>query len=57
MPILILILLALMVAQFGFWDTLAGILGGIGILILFGLTVLALAAVVGVFALRRLGRR
>jgi hypothetical protein len=57
MPILILLLLAFLVAQFGFWDTLAGILGGIGILILVGLTILALVAVSAAIALRRLRGR
>ncbi|WP_298724415.1 hypothetical protein [uncultured Ferrovibrio sp.] len=57
MPIVIIILLAFLVAQFGFWDTFTGILGGIGVLILVGLTFLALAAAAGMLALRRLRGR
>lgn len=57
MPILLILLLAFLVAQFGFWDTLAGILGGIGILILMMLTGAAVLAVMAVLALRRMGRR
>lgn len=57
MPILLIILLAFLVAQFGFWDTFAGILGGIGIIILVVLTGVALLAVMGVLALRRMARR
>lgn len=57
MPILVIILLAFLVAQFGFWDTLAGILGGIGILILVGLTLLALVAAAAAMVLRRLRGR
>ncbi len=44
MPIIILLLLAAMVATFGFWDTFQGILGAIGVIILLCfLGVLALA--------------
>ena len=57
MPVLLILLLAFLVAQFGFWDTFTGILGGIGIIILVVLTGAALLAVMGVLALRRLGRR
>jgi hypothetical protein len=45
MPIIILLLLAALVATFGFWNTLQAILGAIGVVIL--LIVLAVA----VFAL------
>lgn len=57
MPVLIIILLAFLVAQFGFWDTFAGVLGGIGIIILVTLTALALLVVMGAVVLKRLGRR
>ena len=57
MPILLILLLAFLVAQFGFWDTFAGILGGIGIIILVMLTGAALLAVMAVLAVKRLGRR
>lgn len=34
MPIIVILLLAAMVATFGFWGTLKGILGAIGVIIL-----------------------
>lgn len=57
MPILIILLLAVLVVQFGFWDTLQGILGGIGIIVLLVLTVAALAAAVITLVSRRFRRR
>ena len=57
MPFLLILLLAFLVAQFGFWDTFAGILGGIGIIILVVLTGIALLVVLGVLTLKRMGRR
>ncbi len=56
MPILILILLIVLVAQFGFWDTLSAVLGGIGILVLLILTVAALVAAGFALAYRRFRR-
>jgi uncharacterized membrane protein len=34
MPILLILLLAVLIAQFGFWDTLQGVLGALGMVIL-----------------------
>jgi hypothetical protein len=45
MPIIVLLLLAALVATFGFWSTLKAILGAIGVIVLLGL--LAAAFVVG----------
>ena len=42
MPLLILLLLVLLIAQIGFWDTLGAILGAVGMVVL--LIVLAGAA-------------
>ena len=53
MPILLILLLAFLVAQFGFWDTFAGILGGIGIIVLVTLTAAVLLAIMGVLAFKR----
>jgi uncharacterized membrane protein len=44
MPLLIIILLAILVAQVGFWKTFAAVLGAIGVVVLF--IVLAVATVV-----------
>jgi uncharacterized membrane protein YkvI len=52
MPILLIILLAILVAQVGFWDSLAALFGAVGIVILFFL-VLAAAVAIGVYLLFR----
>lgn len=57
MPFVIVLLLAFLVIQFGFWDTFAGILGGIGIIILVILTAMAMLALTATLALRRRLRR
>lgn len=57
MPIVILLLLAALVATFGFWDTVQGILGAIGILILVVLLFAALAAVLVAMLWSRAKRR
>lgn len=46
MPIIILLLLAALVATFGFWDTLQAVLGAIGVFIV--LCLLGAGLVVGV---------
>ena len=46
MPILILVLLAVLVANVGFWDTLQAIFGAIGVFILFWVIVAGLVAAV-----------
>lgn len=57
MPIIILLILAALVATFGFWDTVQGILGAIGILILVVVLFAALIAVLGSVLWRRGKRR
>lgn len=57
MPILLLILLIILVAQFGFWDTLSAVLGGIGIVILLIVTAGAVLALAGALLMRRLRGR
>jgi uncharacterized membrane protein YkvI len=57
MPILLIVLIAVLIAQIGFWDTLGAIFGAIGVLILFGLIVAAVVAVGGYMAFRRVRRR
>ncbi|MGH6865585.1 MAG: hypothetical protein ACREDO_05315 [Methyloceanibacter sp.] len=48
MPIIIVLLLAVMVATYGFWDTFQAVLGAIGVIVLLcllgALTIAALAA-------------
>lgn len=57
MPIILLLILAALVATFGFWDTLQGILGAIGIVILLILLIAALVAAAGTLLWRRGKRR
>jgi hypothetical protein len=54
MPLLILILMIVLIAQFGFWETLQAVLGGVAMLILFGALAAALVAAIVRYALRRL---
>ena len=57
MPILLFIILVIMIAQLGFWDTFSAIIGGIAMIVLFFLLLVALLALAGVLAVRRFGRR
>ena len=58
MPIFLLILLlAILIAQIGFWDTFAAILGGVAMIILFIVLAVAAVAVAGMLAFRRLRGR
>jgi hypothetical protein len=54
MPILIFLILVIMIAQLGFWDTFSAVLGGVAMLVLFVLLAIALLAVVGALLLRRI---
>ena len=45
MPIIVILLLAALVATYGFWDTFQGVLGAIGVIIL--LCLLAAAVIAG----------
>lgn len=53
MPILIILILAVLIAQIGFWDTFSAILGGIAMVILFVLLFAALVVLAGFLAYRR----
>jgi hypothetical protein len=56
MPILLFIILVILIAQIGFWDTFAAILGGAAMLVLFVLLAIALVALAGMLMVRRLRR-
>lgn len=57
MPLLIFLLIVILIAQVGFWDTLSAILGGVLVLVLF-LAVLALLVVLaGRYAWDRMSGR
>ena len=53
MPIIILLLIAALVATYGFWSTLKAILGAIGVVILLFLLVAALIAGIVAWLLKR----
>ena len=57
MPILILVLLAVLVANVGFWDTLQAIFGAIGVVILFFLILAGLVAAVVSYLYAKVRRR
>jgi hypothetical protein len=54
MPIILFVVLVIMIAQIGFWDTFSAILGGVAMLVLFVLLAIALLALAGTLLVRRL---
>ncbi len=56
MSLLVFIILVILIAQIGFWDTFAAILGGVAMIVLFVLLALALVALAGFLGWRRLRR-
>lgn len=56
MPIVLIILLAILVAQVGFWDSLAALFGAIGVIILFFLVLAAVVAIGAFLLFRRVWR-
>lgn len=57
MPIILLLLLALIIAQVGFWKTLGSILGAIFMIVVLIVLAVAAVAVVGVLIARRTRRQ
>jgi hypothetical protein len=53
MPILLFIILVILIAQLGFWDTFAAILGGVAMLVLFVLLAVAIIVLAGLLLVRR----
>jgi hypothetical protein len=56
MPIIVFLILVILIAQLGFWDTFSAILGGVAMIVLFVLLAIALVALAGTLLLRRLRR-
>ena len=56
MPVLIFLVLIILIAQLGFWDTFQAILGGVAMIILFILLAIALLALVVALVVRRMRR-
>jgi hypothetical protein len=55
-PILIFLILVVLIAQFGFWDTVQSILGAFGALVLLAVLAAGLLAAVGAWVAHRLRR-
>jgi hypothetical protein len=56
MPILLIILVAILIAQIGFWDTLGALLGAAVAIVLFFVVLIAAILVAGYLAYRRILR-
>jgi hypothetical protein len=54
MPLLILLLLIILVAQFGFWDTLEAVLGALAMIVLLWALVVAIVVALIGYIFRRL---
>jgi hypothetical protein len=54
MPLLVFLILVILIAQIGFWDTFAAVLGGVAMIVLFVLLAIALVVLAGVLLIRRL---
>lgn len=57
MPLLLFILLVILIAQVGFWNAFAAILGAIGMIVLFVIILASIGAILLSMAMRRAGRR
>ncbi|ASY64492.1 hypothetical protein SJ05684_c30680 [Sinorhizobium sojae CCBAU 05684] len=57
MPLLLVLLVVLLIAQIGFWDTLGALLGAAAMIVLFILIAVTAVAVAGYVVLRRFRRR
>jgi hypothetical protein len=56
MPLLIFLVLIILIAQLGFWDTFQAILGGVAMIVLFILLAIALTVLVVALVVRRMRR-
>jgi hypothetical protein len=56
-PIILLIIFAILIAQVGFWDALGAVLGAVAMLVLFLLLLAAAAAIAAYLVFRRVRRR
>lgn len=57
MPLLLFLVLVALIATFGFWDTLAAILGGVAVVFIIVLILAIIAAVLGWRWWKRVTRR
>jgi hypothetical protein len=54
MPLLLIVLIAILIAQIGFWDTLGALLGAVAAIALFLVVLIAVIVVAGYLVYRRL---
>jgi hypothetical protein len=54
MPLLVFLILVILIAQLGFWDTFSAIIGAAAMIVLFVLLAIALVALAGLLLIRRL---
>jgi len=57
MPLIIFLILVVLIAMFGFWDTLSALLGSLAMIILFAAAAAGLLVLTGMFIYHRLKRR
>jgi hypothetical protein len=57
MPLILFLILVIMIAQIGFWDTFSAIIGGIAMILLFIVLLIAVLTLAGVLLTRRVGKR
>lgn len=57
MPILLIVVLVVLIAQVGFWDTFGAVLGAAAMLALFAVLAIAAAVLAGIMLLRRIRPR
>jgi hypothetical protein len=54
MPLLLFLILVIMIAQLGFWDTFQAVLGGVAMLVLFVLLAIVSLAVIATLIFRQM---
>jgi len=57
MPLIIFLVLVILIAMFGFWDTLSALLGSLAMIILFAAAAAGLLVLTGMFIYHRFKRR
>jgi hypothetical protein len=53
-PLLVFLVLVILIAQLGFWDTFSAIVGGVAMIVLFVLLLLALLVLAATLIMRRI---
>jgi hypothetical protein len=56
MPLLFFLILVILIAQLGFWETFSAIVGGVAMIVLFVVLAIALVALASLLLVRRLRR-